>query len=201
MAETWSPVRSAARKAEIEQWLAQVAVLENACRETKNALVKMVGWSNAWSGTTGNGGQGGVEKLTAMSLKKVIPGIVRQFSAIEIETSRLPRQPDLEEGRPEEGWDHGRTWYNATFSPSDARVVETCVGIHDSLVAVQFFVDLWRNNFGAAEEWQPYDSAMEGLESLAPHAAPAAQAQTHGAAIATLAEMRACCVRLERLVY
>ena len=74
--------------------------------------------------------------------------------------------------------------------------------IHDGLVAVQFVLDLWRNNFGAAEEWQLYDEAMERLESLALPSAPAAQtAQTHGAAMTTLAEMRACCVRIERLIY
>ena len=199
MAETWSHERSAERKVEIEQWLAQAAVLENACRETKNALAKMAAWSLPWPAA--NVAQGGLSTLSEMSFRKVIPGVVLQFRAIEIETSRLPRRLDLEVRRPEEGSDHGRMWYNASFSPSDARVLDTCVRIHDGLVAVQFYVDLWRPLFGAAEDWQQYDSAMEGLGSLAPHAAPAAQAQTHGAAIATLAEMRACCVRLERLVY
>jgi len=196
MAEaTWSIERSAERKKEIEQWHLQVAHLESACRETKIALNKMLVWN------TGNGGQGGVEKLSVMSFKKVLPGVLRQFSAIELETSRLFRRHELEQWRRDEGSTNlqhrGRTWYNVSFDPTDARVVDACVGIQEGLVAVQFYVDMWRNASGMAEQWKLYDYAMNIVGSLQVMGAAAAQTatqtpaiQTNGVAATTLAEMR-----------
>ncbi len=170
----------------------------NGVRETDNALNKMLVWH---SRALENAGQGGVEKLSGMSFKKVLPGVVRQFSTIKVAAAGLRRQQELEQWRREEGseiWQRrGRTWYNTSFDPRDARVVDACVGIQEGLLALQFYVTLWRNVSGGAEPWTLYNGAMEILESLVIMGAAAAQTatqtpaiQTNGVAATTFAEMR-----------
>jgi hypothetical protein len=67
---TWSMRRSAERKAEIEQWLVQVALLQHGVREMETALIKVGTWSNGWyQDIPRNVGQGGVAMLLEMSLK------------------------------------------------------------------------------------------------------------------------------------
>ena len=143
--------------------------------------------------------QGGVRTLTAMSFKMILPGVVRQVRALELAQDKLPSILELQKYRVEPGqrYDQGRMWYNASFDPRDAGVVDACVGIQEGLVAVQFYVDMWRNASGMVEQWKLYDDEMKIVESLQVMGAAAAQTatqtpaiQTNGVAATTLAEMR-----------
>jgi hypothetical protein len=104
------------------------------------------GWTpeNGWQVVVGREG-GAVAKLSEMSFKKAIPGIVRQVNEIGLETSKLYRRRELEEWRGST-WG-GHWWYNASFDARDARVVDVCLGIQQGLMSVQFYVDLWRSLF------------------------------------------------------
>lgn len=148
-----------------EEWLGVRAVLDNACRETNGALGRMVVWSNGWTRSdteleeSRNGG-GGVTKLTELSFKKAIRGLVGQVFEIEHETSRLYRQGDFERWR-------GDTEYNISFDVTDARWVAVRWGIQKGLLAMQFYVDLWRSLFpDVYAEWGLYEEGMVELGRL-----------------------------------
>jgi hypothetical protein len=93
----WSMRISEERRQEVAEWLRVRAVLDHAWRETKNVLGAMVSWSNGW--TTGGlvvaREGGGVARLSQLSFKQAIRGLVEQVYEIEHETSRLYRQYDL----------------------------------------------------------------------------------------------------------
>ncbi len=63
----------------------------------------------------------------------------------------------------------GRWWYNHSFDPKDAKVLQACLDIQQGLATVRFFVDLWRALFPgvyAEDRWGLYDEAMQSVESL-----------------------------------
>ena len=156
----WRTERSVERRHEVEEWLRVRAILDNAVRETKGAVGIIVAWKNGWTaGSVGSDG-GGLAKLSEMSFKKAVRGLVEQVYEIEHETSRLYREGDFEK------WD-GQRWYNDSFDVKDARWVAMRWGIQQGLLAMQFYVDLWRSLCpGVPGEWGLYEEGMAELGSL-----------------------------------
>ena len=113
----------------MDEWVTKVAVLDYGCRETRNAMGKMVAWSNGWAvgsgGTGGNGRQGGVAKLSEMSFKTVLPGVVRQVSAIDLEQNKLPRTQELELLAP---------FYHCLMPPGGCRFSAQVNKMHDTQI-------------------------------------------------------------------
>jgi hypothetical protein len=170
-AAEWVTVRSPERALEINEWERRVQDLENACRETRDAVGRMYSWSNGW--TPAHGWQaevergGAVAKLSELSFKAAIPGLVRQVNEMSLEQSKLYRRPDVEEWR--RGQFRGAWWYNASFDPKDAKVLQACLDIQQGLATVRFFVDLWRALFPgvyADDRWELYDEGMQSVERL-----------------------------------
>ncbi len=137
----------------------------NACSETKEVLGTMHAWANEWNRASGGQVQvtpegGGVAKLSEMSFKKAIRGLVVQAYDIEHETSKLYREGDFER------WD-GQRWYNNSFDVRDERCLYMLWGIQQRLLAMQFYVDLWRTLFaGENEHWELYENGMAELATL-----------------------------------
>ncbi len=70
-------------------------------------------------------------------------------------------------------------WHNTSFNVHDARWAETCLRIQRGLLAVQFYVDLWRAACpGAPAGWDLYDEGMAELGRLEFTGAGAAEAET-----------------------
>ena len=156
----WRTERSAERQHEVEEWLRVRAILVNAVSVTKGALGRMVTWKNGWTaGSVGNDG-GGLANLSEMSFKNAIAALVEQVYEIEHETSRLYREGDFKK------WD-GQMWYNGSIDVKDARWVAVRWGIQKALLAIGFYVDLWRSlHPGVPGEWGLYEEGMTELGSL-----------------------------------
>jgi hypothetical protein len=190
----WSRSWSEERREEVAEWLRKRAILYNACRQAKCAAGRMMKWS--WGSAGGaeeevvRAGGGGVAKLSELSFKKALGGIVDQVYEMEEETSGLYRQHELylERQNAQGVW---QVWYNTSFNVHDARWAKTCLRIQRGLLAVQFYVDLWRALFpGVHAEWGLYDDGMAELGKLvfAGAGEPAeAEADEAGAAASALA--------------
>jgi hypothetical protein len=181
----WATVQSPERKAEIDEWVTKVQDLENACRETRDAVCRMWTWCNGW--TPAHGWQAEVERgrevvrLSELSFKTAIPGLVRQVQEMSLEESKLYRRSDVEEWR-RSVWG-GDWWYNASFDTKDTKVLQACLDIQQGLATVRFFVDLWRALFPGvygAERWELYDTAMESVQRLV-FMSKEEEAETHAA--------------------
>jgi hypothetical protein len=169
----WATVRSAERKAEIDEWVTKVEALEKACDETRDAVGRMCRWCEGW--TPADGWQAEVERgrevvrLSELSFKAAIPGLVRQVDEMSLEESKLYRRRDVEQCRLSV-WG-GTWWYNASFDTKDAKVLRACLDIQQGLATVRFFVDLWRALFPEVyadenERWEVYDGAMQSVQRL-----------------------------------
>jgi hypothetical protein len=157
----WSTSWSAKRRAEVAEWEHKRVILTNACVQAKSAAVRMMRWS--WGSA---GGAASVPRLSELSFKKALGGIVDLVYEMDDEVSGLYQEHELYRRR-QNAQGEWQMWYNDSFNVHDARWAKTCLRIQRGLLAVQFYVDLWRAVCpGVHGEWDLYDDGTAELGRL-----------------------------------
>ncbi len=140
----------------------------------------MVRWS--WESA---GGAATVPKLSELSFKQALGGIVDLVYEMDDEVAWLYREQELYQRRPNaEGvW---QMWHNTSFNVHDTRWATTCLRIQRGLLAVQFYVDRWRAVCpGMHAEWGLYDDGTAEMGRLVFAGAGAAETETTAEAAAS----------------
>ena len=180
----WSTSWSAERAHEVAAWEHQRVVLANACAQARGAAGRMLRWS--WERMGGAlADDAGVPALSELSLRKATGGIVDLVYEMDDEAAWLFREQELYERR-RDAQGEWQMWHNTSFDVHDARWAATCLRIQRGLLAVQFYVDVWRAACpGAPAGWALYDEWMAELGRLE-FAGAAAEADAADEALAGL---------------